>query len=495
MRLDCLLTQAATRYGDAPGFTDEEGTSLTWREMDRRADAFAAALRRQGGRPGERVLLVCRNDLAAVAALFGTLRAGLVAVPLDPETPQGRLRFVAENCRPVAACVIGAENDWKHPLGLPRIDPAPPVEDAPAPIREALNPEALALLVYTSGSTSHPKAVMAPHGAVLFAARAINGVLGNTRRDVILDVLPFAFDYGLYQIFLATEAGARLVLVPANLGVLALPELLARHQVTGLPATPTLLALLMRSRLLKRMALPTLRYVTSTGDVLPPTRLRGLQGLLPGVAIHPMYGLTECKRVSILPGGACKDFEGSVGLPLPGTSVEIVDEAGRSVSPGTVGELLVRGPHVMAGYWNDPEATARTFALAPDGTRQLLTGDRFHQDTHGYLYFHGRSQDFVKSGGYRLGLREIEAALAEVPGVAEVAVIGRPHDLLGTEVVALVVCIGKAEAVLAACRQNLPPPHGPRRYEAKTELPRTVHGKCDRARLLALLTTGGADHG
>lgn len=487
MRLGDLLTQAAARHGDNTALIDQDGASLTWRQLDRRSNSFAGALRHRGGCAGDRVLLACRNTVPAVVALFGTLRADMVAVPLDLDAPHSRLRFVAEDCKPIAAFSTVPNCGLLRDLGLPQLDPDPP-QDGICPLPDAgASAEDLALLIYTSGSTSRPKAVMAPHGAVLFAVRAINSVVGNTCEDIILDALPFAFDYGLYQIFLAAQAGARLVLVPTQTSPLALPELMARNRITGLPVTPTLLSLLVRTRLLERVALPDLRYVTSTGDVLQPALTQTVRRALPQVAVFPMYGLTECKRVSILPPEHLEGREGSVGRPLPGTSVQVVDSAGQSMPPGAVGELIVRGPHVMAGYWNNPEATARTFGVEADGLRILRTGDRFHMDAEGFLYFHGRSQDFVKSGGLRLGLREIEATLAALPGVTEVAVVGVTHKLLGTEVIACMVCAGDGAVVTAACRAAMPPPYGPRRYELRTALPRTPNGKFDRLRLQAEL--------
>ncbi|MCK9910736.1 fatty acid--CoA ligase family protein, partial [Microbacteriaceae bacterium K1510] len=202
---------------------------------------------------------------------------------------------------------------------------------------------------------------------------------------------------------------------------------------------PTMAAILIAQRNLVPGALPHLRYITNTAAALPPTHIERLQALFPHVALYSMYGLTECKRCTWLPPSELKNRISSVGIAIPGTEAYVVDDEGKKVAPGVVGELVIRGAHVMKGYWENPEATARALRQGPhEWERVLYTGDLFRTDDEGFLYFVGRKDDIIKSRGEKVAPKEVENIIYALPGIAEVAVIGVPDPILGSAIKAVV---------------------------------------------------------
>lgn len=489
-----LLRAAARQWPDKPALVSEGGT-LTFRELLSAAGCVSRWLAEAGVSAGDRVVCAGENSLAMTAALLGTLDRGAVIVPLHPETPRLAVESLVRDSAPSALCLTESvranfERTAAVPVlalsgcnALPWFRQERPADPGPPP---DLSPGAIAALMYTSGSTGAPRAVICPHANVVFVVGAIASVLQYRREDIVLCTLPFSFDYGLYQIFLALHAGATLVLAPGLAQVHLVPRLLRAHDVSVLPGNPATVALLLRSGLLGRVALPALRLVTSTGEVLPEPHIQRLRSLFPQALVVPMYGLTECKRVSILPPGLEGRGSGSVGLPLPGTSVRIVGPDGRDLPPGEEGELVVRGSHVMAGYWNAPDETADRFRYGSDGSVELWTHDLFRSDPEEFLSFVGRSRSVIKSMGSRIGPSEVEAVIAAVPGVTETAVVGVPDQIRGEAVVAFVVADGPLDVadLEARCRDHLIPAARPVRFViSQVPLPKTRNGKVDREAL------------
>jgi acyl-CoA synthetase (AMP-forming)/AMP-acid ligase II len=260
--------------------------------------------------------------------------------------------------------------------------------------------------------------------------------------------------------------------------------------VTGFPVVPTIVAFLLKLRDLGKYDISSLRYVTNTAAALPVEHIRKLRELLPHVRLFSMYGLTECKRVSYLSPEELDNRIGSVGKAMPNTEVFVVDEEGREVGPGVIGELVIRGSHVMQGYWNAPQLTAETYRPGRyPGERVLYSGDLFRMDDEGFLYFVGRKDDMIKSKGERVSPREIENVLCEMAGVHEAAVIGVPDEMLGQALKAFVVAEGDAAVtereVLAHCSRNLESFKIPKYVELLKDLPRTPNGKVDKEALKA----------
>jgi acyl-CoA synthetase (AMP-forming)/AMP-acid ligase II len=349
----------------------------------------------------------------------------------------------------------------------------------------------LAALIYTSGSTGRPKGVTLLHRNMTFAARSLAEYLEMRQDDRVLCVLPMSFDVGLYQLFLTARVGASLVLERGFTFPGRLVSLLQEERITGLPGVPTLFGVLLGLRGIAEHGLPDLRFLTNTGAALSRATIAGLRGAFPQARIYSMYGLTECKRVSYLPPHLIDERPESVGVPIPGTEVWVADEDGNEVPRGEVGELIVRGAHVMVGYWNAPEQTAEK--LMPGRwpwERALRTGDLFRQDADGFLTFVGRRDDMIKSRGEKIPPKEIEEVLYAVEGVRDAGVVGIPDELLGTAVHAHVALYEGSDlderALRRACAQRLEDYMVPGRIFVHAELPRNTSGKIDKLRLTEL---------
>ncbi|MCP2330324.1 class I adenylate-forming enzyme family protein [Actinoalloteichus caeruleus] len=464
--LHTLVDTAAARRPTASAVHDVDGT-WTYAELAAASREYADHLVRSGARPGDRVAIRASARAWVLAALYACSRAGVAAVLLNPEAPPQRLERITSDAEPTLVLT-----EPPPTTGGPRRPPTPP---------RAPDPDTAAILLYTSGSTSEPKAVVCPHRAVMFAVRAIGSTLGYRADDVILCRLPLSFDYGLYQALLAARVGAAVVLRGPgdDAGLLAT---IRRHEVTVVPVVPPLAAVL--TRLGRRAPAPSVRLLTNTGQELTPTGIEDLRRTFPTAAVRLMYGITECKRVTIAEADSDLVRPGSLGTPLPGTSVSILDPAGRPVPAGTEGEIVVSGPHVMAGYWRDESLTTRTFGRDPrTGERLLRTGDHGRLDSDGHLYFHGRRDDIFKQRGVRTSAAEIEAAARQVPEVTD-AVVVPPAG--GRDAVLFAVTELGSHQVLRELRRFLEAAKVPATCRTLPAFPVAGTGKTDRAALRAL---------
>jgi long-chain acyl-CoA synthetase len=508
MRFEQFLRQSADRFPDKTAVI-AGARRLTYSQLDALSDELAQGLIARGVARGDRVVLFLDNSAEAAVAIFAALKAGAVFSPVNPSTKVDKLAYILNNCRAAAliaqqkTAAVAAEAVLAAPAV--RLSVVADGEVAPAGFvhwNDVLTAPAfklltgapgididLAMLIYTSGSTGFPKGVMMTHQNVAAAATSITTYLENTADDIILNVLPIAFDYGLYQLLMAVMVGATLVLEKS----FAFPQMIlnrcAEEKVTGLPLVPTMAAILITQRNLAPGALPDLRYITNTAAALPPAHIERLQALFPHVALYSMYGMTECKRCTYLPPAELKRRISSVGVAIPGTEAHVVDEAGNEVAPGVVGELVIRGAHVMQGYWENPEATATALRPGPHPwERVLYTGDLFRTDDDGFLYFVGRKDDIIKSRGEKVAPKEIENVIYALPGIAEAAVIGVPDPILGSAIKAVVATEAgvtlEAVDVVRHCARFLEDFMVPKFVEFRPSLPKTESGKISR-RLVA----------
>mgnify|MGYP000642668012 CR=1 FL=1 len=259
------------------------------------------------------------------------------------------------------------------------------------------------------------------------------------------------------------------------------------EQVTGLPGVPTLFAMLLQMDL-SRFDLTSIRYLTNTGAALPVEHIRRLREAFAWARLYSMYGLTECKRALYLPPEELDRRPASVGIPIPGTEAWIEDEAGNRLEPGQIGELVIRGSHVMQGYWGDPEETAKRYRPGRYPAERLLyTGDLFWTDEEGFFYFVARKDDIIKSRGEKVAPKEVENVLYRLPGVVEAAVVGVPDEVLGQAIKAFIVCADghplAERDVLRHCRQHLEDFMVPKYVEFRASLPKTPSGKIRKAAL------------
>jgi long-chain acyl-CoA synthetase len=492
MRVESFLLESARRF---PGKTAlVAGTErVTYSELAARAAALAAELARQGVARGDRVVVFLHNSPDAVVSVFGTLMAGALFSVVNPGTKPDKLAYILNHC---TAKVLITEPRLQAVANEARARAAAlsallttPFAFAPAGIPRFPGIDLdLAMIVYTSGSTGFPKGVTMTHANMVAAANSITTYLESRADDVVLSVLPLAFDYGLYQALMCAKVGATLVLEKSFTYPAVVLERLRAERVTGFPLVPTLAALLLQMKHLRPGMFPDLRYLTNTAAALPRAHLQRLRELFPGAKVYSMYGLTECKRCTYLPPEQLDRRPESVGIAIPGTEAYVVDEQGERVPPGVIGELVIRGAHVMKGYWADEPATARVLKPGPYPWEKLLyTGDLFRSDEEGFLYFVSRKDDIIKTRGEKVSPKEVENAIYELPGVREAVVIGVPDPILGQAVKAIVVAdAGLTERdVIRHCAARLEEVMVPALVEFRSQLPKSENGKIARKELIA----------
>lgn len=481
---------------------------LTYAELADRALRLARALQELGVARGDRVAIYMDNSAGCATAVYAAMLAGGVFVVVNPQTKEDKLLYVLEDCEATVLLTEGALTR----IALSAAAAAPSVKaviaaSAPEGVEGALAyddvvaasepdprpagtiPLDLAALIYTSGSTGFPKGVMMTHQSMVFAAGSISQYLRLGPDERILGVLPLAFDYGLYQLLMASHMGATLVLERSFAFPAQIVKRVEDEEITVFPGVPTVYATLLSMRRSMEFELPSVRRVTNTAAALPATFHGEMGRIFPNALIFAMYGLTECKRVSYLEPELLARKPTSVGRAIPGTETMVLREDGTPVEPGETGILYVRGPHVMAGYWRKPEQTAEMIVEGPlPGERMLCAQDHFMVDDEGFLYFVGRTDDIIKTRGEKVSPVEVENSLFDVDGVKEAAVVGVPDDVLGEAIRAFVVLDDGAalteQDVIAACRMRLENFMVPREVVFLDALPTTATGKVRRKSLL-----------
>ena len=484
----------------------DESEQLTYAELYDRALRFARVLRDNGLERGDRVALYLDNTARCTTAIFGTLLAGGVFIVVNPQTKGQKLAYILSDSEasvlvaegrltPTAATALQLAPSVKHALATKALEADSAWPDFDEAIRAAepevpqppTIPNDLAALIYTSGTTGVPKGVMMTHQALVFAVGSIASYLRLDAQDRILNILPFAFTYGLNQLLLTTRLGATLILERSFAFPPRTLERVRQEAVTVFPGVPTTWATLIGME--RQEDCPSVRCVTNAAAGLPPPFHDGLRRLFPNASIFRMYGLTECQRVCYLEPERVDLKPTSVGKAIPGTEAFVLNDFGQRAEPGEVGILHVRGPHLMLGYWRAPELTAHMLRDGSHpGERILCTYDHFTVDEDGDLYFVDRSDDIIKTRGEKVSSVEVENALHEIAGVSGVAVVGVPDELLGQAVRAYVVLEDGAELteqeIIRASRSKLEGFMVPKEVCFVAELPQTESGKVRKQSLL-----------
>ncbi len=501
-----FLLRSAARLPDKVALVCKQERP-TYADVDARSNALAHALVRRGVERNDRVIVFGDNTIETAISFWAVLKANAVVVIVNPLTKADKLAYLLNDSRATAlisdahlagvfvpavaasphlrlAIVSGTippETLRALPAGV-TWDAALAGEDAKTPPPRACIDIDLAAIIYTSGSTGDPKGVMLTHRNMLTASTSVSTYLGMREDDVVLMVLPMAFDYGLYQMIMSFQVGARVVVERSFAFPAAVLKTMATEGVTGFPGVPTIYAILNEMESLASYDLTRIRYVTNTAANLPVKHILRLQELFPQAAIFSMYGLTECQRCTYLPPRDLARKPTSVGIAIPNTELWIVDEAGARVPAGQVGQLVIRGATVMRGYWEKPEASAEKLRPGPlPGELVLYTGDFCRLDEEGYLYFVGRMDDIIKSRGEKVAPKEVENTLMNIKGVKEAAVIGVPDEVLGQAVKAFVVLeqgVTLTEKELQReCQRRQENFMVPKYVTFVTELPKTTTGK------------------
>jgi len=460
--------------------------AITYAELRAYVLAMAARLRSIGIQNGDRVALLVENSPEYVISLFAVLALGATAIPLNPETSSGAVRVVLDDCA-ARGCIVRERTRT-------RIDPdsflpvvallansfaanrlslsSKAATEPPAPPK----PDSLALLLYTSGTTGRPKGVMLTHANLLANTASIVEYLGLRAGDSTVNVLPFFHSFGNSVLLTHLAVGGSIYIENRFTYPSKVVETLQKVRPTGFAGVPaTFYILLHRTPFLQR-EWSFLRYISQAGGGMRVETIQRLRQAMPATRIYIMYGQTEASaRLSYLAPELLEDHAGSIGKAIPGVEIRVVDASGNETAPGQVGELIARGANVMAGYWNDPAATAEAIR---DGW--LYTGDMARRDADGFLYIVSRKSDFIKSASYRISPVEIEEVIASLGGIEDVAAIGVPDSLLGEAIAACVVCPHErfdAEAIRSQCLAQLPMFKVPRYILRVAEIPRTPSGK------------------
>jgi long-chain acyl-CoA synthetase len=467
---------------------------LSYAELHARVHALAARLHGDGVRAGDRVVLLLESDIEYAVAVHAVLAAGAVMVPLGVTTKADKLAFVVDDTEATALLT-----DPKLALAWTGIRERCPTlrclrlstdfdgpADAPALEHVSIDQD-LAALIYTSGTTGKPKGVMLTHHNMVSAWNSVQAYLGLRADDVIVLALPPTFSYGLYNLLMGLGLGASVVLERAAFPT-RLAETLESERATVFPGVPTLFAALLELPQFERFDHRSLRLVTNAAAALPTRHVERLRAAWPRARLLSMYGQTECKRISYLPPEEIDRRPGSVGRGMPNQEHWLVDETGRRLPHGATGELVVRGSHVMRGYWRRPEETeSRLRPGAIEGERVLHTGDIFRSDAEGYLYFVSRTDDIIKTRGEKVAPREVEEAIHRLDGVTGCAVVGIPDEALGEAVKAYVTLRAGTRLtpreIVRHCLGQLESHMAPKTVEIVDELPQTESGKVRRADL------------
>ena len=470
-----ILRDTAQRHGERLALVDG-ARRLTWGELDQAVDRAAQGFAAAGLVPGYRVLLLVANSIEFVTSYLGILRAGLVAVPLNTGLTSPEITTVAEHS---GARIAVADADLADKIeGLRTVAPGELVGNAP--LLPSFDPETLAVLLYTSGTSGDPRAAMLTHRALAANVKNLSE-LGDDRmgpEDVVLGVLPMFHAFGLNAVLGWTVATGAALVIDRRFDPAHTIELIGTYGVTRLPlAPPALHALLARPDL--RAALQTVKVVLTGASALDRSladRFEQASGLF----VHRGSGLPEASRGVTTTLGEAEPKPGSVGRPLPNVELRIADEQGEDVEGDDPGEILIRGGNLFSGYWPDG-------VDGPDANGWYRTGDVGFLDADGDLFLVDRLRELIIVSGFNVFPSEVEDVLVGAPGIQEAAVIGVPSEETGEAVKAFVVPKADTTVDVAAVREyagtRLARFKSPVEIEVVDQLPHSVTGKVAKGRL------------
>jgi amino acid adenylation domain-containing protein len=526
--LSHLLESAARERPDRIAVEDERGRTLTYAELAQGADRLATRLARWGTGRGDRVGLWLPKGHEAVSAIYGILRAGAAYIPVDPSGPAVRsvAIFAASGVKAVVVAAPLADSlrgSWTGPGPLPRLilvedakgeEPADSTrekprtiaagdalwsevqaDDAPSPLPPLRDPDDLAYILFTSGSTGQPKGVMLSHANAFTFLNWCHEALGPWCPDERLSShAPFHFDLSVFDLFHACRLGATVVLVGEALAKepVALGDFLSLRRISVWYSAPSILALLATHGAIDRPGAEP-RLVLFAGEVFPIGALRKLRKLWPQAQLWNLYGPTETNVCTAQRIPAVISDERTEPYPIgrvcPPLRARVIDEEGCDVPPGARGELVIAGASVMRGYYGQPELTAQAFLTDEFGAEWYRTGDVVIQDDDGSYEFHGRRDRMVKRRGYRIELGEIESALYRHEGVDRAAVVATADDS-GLSITAFVALKPEQKKSIIAmkrhCTVYLPHYMVPDTITFVSGLPATSTDKVDYQRLGAM---------
>ncbi|WJY13165.1 long-chain-fatty-acid--CoA ligase FadD [Pectobacteriaceae bacterium CE90] len=522
-----LFENAVTRYSDQPAFINM-GEVMTFRKLEERSRAFAAYLQNQLKlQNGDRIALMMPNLLQYPVALFGVLRAGMVVVNINPLYTPRELEYQLKDSGASAIVIVSNfahtlekvvyNTQVKHVILTRMGDQLSTVKGTlvnfvvkyikrlvpkyhlPGAIsfrlalqqgrrlqyvKPDITNDDLAFLQYTGGTTGIPKGAMLTHRnmqANLMQAKAAYSPLLQEGHELVVTALPMYHIYALtVNCLLFVEMGGQNLLITNPRDIPETVKEFSRYSITAMTGVNTLFNALLNNREFQQLDLSTLRLSVGGGASVQKTVAERWEKLT-GHHILEGYGLTESSPLVTGNPYDLKHYNGSIGLPVSSTDVRIVDEDGNDVEPGEPGELWVRGPQVMRGYWQQPAATED---ILKEGW--LLTGDIVTADEQGFLRIVDRKKDMILVSGFNVYPNEIEEVVSQHPKVSEVAAIGVPSEFSGEAVKVFVVRRDPSlteDELITHCRRNLTGYKVPRLFEFRDELPKSMVGKILRREL------------
>lgn len=494
MSIATLIDEAALRFGAKPAIVRGRA-SLSFAAFREKSHALAQRLVRETS-PGDRILLFMENSIEFLLATHACERAGLIRVPINARLTSVELRHILAHCQPRFA-FIDHTTRARFETALEGCETSPTIIDARAIQNQPRDdsgaslpsvPEfAIASISYTSGTTGKPKGVVLTHGNWLAVWKNMLVDRDIRERDRLGHVGPLTHASGAYAMPFWIRGATSVIIDHTSADDIV--KGIQHHQITVLSCVPTMIARLLDCATIDRVDLSTLRKIFFGAETMPPMLLR--RALLRfGAILEQNYGLTEAMMTCITESAASVAREdrppGALGRPYSFVEIALRDADGVIVPDGEVGEITIRSPHVMQGYWNMPAETAEVLR-----DRWLWSGDLARREANGDITLVGRRKDIVISGGFNLYPSEIESVIADLPGIREVAVFGVTDEVWGERLVACVVAASEddsaidAEKLTAQCKPIL----GfktPKSWVIRMEpLPRTAIGKVDKARLRA----------
>lgn len=482
---------------------------FTYAELDALCRSFAKGLANANLKGGDRIGIYLPKQIETVVAIMGSNLFGGVFVVINPALKAEQVDYIVKHCdiqclishrqridslmpetKSGLKCLVSVDGGegtaWeqfiasKNPINSAlvknRYESTPTLQSAPTE---------LASIIYTSGSTGQPKGVMISNENLRVGAQSVAEYLSLNASDKLLAVLPFSFDYGLNQLTSALYVGASVTLLDYLLPK-DIIKWCEKEAITGLAAVPPLWLKL------SRMTWPDpvkkrLRYITSSGGVMPEAVVQELTEQLPKTEIFLMYGLTEAFRSTYLAPHKVAEKPGSIGQAIPEAKIFIVDENGNPRGPMEQGELIHLGPHVSMGYWNDPEKTDKRFRyLEQFGEIAVFSGDNAYCDKDGDIFFVSRDDEMIKSSGYRISPHEIESVLSTCKGVDEVVACGVFDEDMGQAIGVAVSAQRELDlgVLKAFAKKRLPIFQQPKHFFIWQELPKNANGKLDRSQII-----------
>ncbi len=513
---DCLKKSAMGAPGkEALVYRDRR---LSYKEFDQAVDQVAIQLLNAGMAKNDRCAVYMEKCIEEAVSIFGVTRAGGIFIDINHlhkgdqvqhilsdsgarflfTTRQrlAQLGNLSEHCPQLQVVVVHGKGDAQEMKNIDVISRVE-VNENRIDLMESVSctENDIAAIVYTSGSTGRPKGVVLSHRNVVAGAESVSCYLANTPDDRILSVLPFSFDYGLNQLTASVYVGATCVLI----NYLLLNDIfkaMKAESITGLGMIPPLWLQLLQKEW-NGEDFPNWRYLSNTGGRMPEAAVRALQERLPNTKIFLMYGLTEAFRGTFLDPDQVDSRPNSIGKAIPNAEIMIVNKEGKPCKPFEKGELVQRGAHVAQGYWNDPEKTAQMFRSHPfslDGLqfeeKVVYSGDTVYKDEEGFVYYEGRTDELIKTSGYRVSPTEIEEAIYKTGKVKHAAVFGIYDDILGQVPVASISLKEAANIdeneVIKVCQNVLPNYMVPKKVVIYDELPLNPTGKLDRNKIKSM---------